>query len=394
MTVAELYFVALTIIFTVPYLIWRLAKTDHWMPLVVVQILMGVILGPGVIGAQFPELYKTIFTQPVIHYLNGVALWAVSLFVFTAGIELDLGRAWQDRSKTLITSGMALIMPLIMGMAVGLILLQFQGWQGPKSADWQFVLGLGMAAAVTALPILVVLMEKMQILKQDLGQRVLRYASLDDIMIWSVLAIILMDWQRLSNQAIFLAAYVSAALLMRRFMPRLSHMDRWSVSLIWLVVCALLADWAGLHFMVGAFLSGVIIDKEWFDQDQLDHFRHTILMVMMPVFFLSTGLRTSWEQGGVIVIAVALLLLIAQITGKLSGVWLAGHMQGWAVKDRWTVGWLLQTKALIEIIFANVLLDKGIITSEMFTALLLMALASTMLTVPVVTRLLDKPAKY
>lgn len=362
------------------------------MPLVVVQIFMGVLLGPGVMGAVSPDLYSGIFTQPVIHYLNGVALWAVSLFVFTAGIELDLGKAWQDRSQTAITSGMALIMPLITGMAVGLCLLNFPGWQGPRSADWQFVLGLGMAAAVTALPILVVLMEKMQILKQQLGQRVLRYASLDDIMIWSVLAIILMDWQRLTNQAIFLTAYVATAVLMRRFMPRLQIMDRWSVGLIWLVVCALLADWAGLHFMVGAFLAGVIIDKEWFDQDQLDQFRHTILMVMMPVFFLSTGLRTSWEQGGLVVIAVALILLVAQIIGKLSGVWLAGHMQGWTHRDRWTVGWLLQTKALIEIIFANVLLDKGIITNEMFTALLLMALASTMLTMPVVTRLL-KPAK-
>ena len=350
----------------------------------------GVLLGPGILGYFAPELYASVFTGPVIGALNGVAWWAVSLFVFTAGIELDLRHAWRDRVGSTITAGLALGLPLITGCAAGLFLATIPGWEGAAAQTWQFVLGVGMACAVTALPILIVLLEKMNLLRTDLGQRVLRYASLDDVLIWSVLAIILMDWNRVGQQLAFLVAYAAAAVVMRKYMPKLSVGDRWSISIIWLVVCAILADWCGLHFMVGAFLAGVIIDSEWFDQRQLDTFRHTILLVMMPVFFLSTGLKTSWAIGGYTVLAVAGLLFLSQLVGKHIGVYIAGRVLQWPRGDNWTIGWLLQTKALIEIIFATVLMDKKIITSEMFTALLLMAIASTMITMPVIRKILPE----
>jgi Kef-type K+ transport system membrane component KefB len=104
----------------------------------------------------------------------------------------------------------------------------------------------------------------------------------------------------------------------------------------------------------------------------------------MPVFFLSTGLRTNWNVGGVAVFVAAAILLAASVSGKLAGIHLAGKVLGWKAGEASIVGWLLQTKALIMIIFVNILLDKGIITSETFTAMLLMAVASTMLTVPMV----------
>jgi Kef-type K+ transport system membrane component KefB len=102
------------------------------------------------------------------------------------------------------------------------------------------------------------------------------------------------------------------------------------------------------------------------------------------VFFLSTGLRTEWGVGGVAVFGVAAALLVAAVAGKLAGTHLAGRLLGWAPGEAALVGWLLQTKALIMIIFSNVLLDRGVITADTFTALLLMAVASTMLTVPMV----------
>jgi Kef-type K+ transport system membrane component KefB len=103
------------------------------------------------------------------------------------------------------------------------------------------------------------------------------------------------------------------------------------------------------------------------------------------VFFLSTGLRTNWEMGGAAVFLAAGLLLVASVAGKLGGVRLAGRLLCWPKGEATVIGWLLQTKALIMIIFANILLDKQVITSETFTALLLMAVASTMLTIPMVT---------
>jgi Kef-type K+ transport system membrane component KefB len=106
---------------------------------------------------------------------------------------------------------------------------------------------------------------------------------------------------------------------------------------------------------------------------------------VMPVFFLSTGLRTRWDVGGVAVFVAAAWLLAAAVAGKLLAAHLAGRILGWAQGEAGLIGWLLQTKALIMIIFANILLDKQVITNATFTALLLMAVASTMLTVPMVT---------
>jgi Kef-type K+ transport system membrane component KefB len=392
MNTTEIYLVAMIIIFALPYLVWRLARTDYWAPLVVVQIVTGIVLGPGVLGAAFPDYYAFVFNPQVIQALNGVAWWAVMLFVWIAGIELDLSAAWSERREAGITAGLALTVPMLLGCGVAWLLpwLLGGGWIGARGEAWQFVLGVGMACTVTALPILVLLMDKLAILRAPLGQRILRFASLDDVAIWAVLALILADWQRVGRQLLFLLAFAAAAWAVRALMQRVAERDRWYLAIVWLPVAALGADWSGLHFMIGAFLAGAVLDSHWFEQRRMDLLRDNVLLVLMPVFFLSTGLRTQWGVGGAAVFVAAALLLAAAVAGKLAGVGLAGRWLGWSRDETLVVGLLLQTKALIMIIFANVLLDKQIISADAFTALLVMAVASTMITVPAVTPLLKK----
>lgn len=385
MSTTEIFLIAMLIIFTVPYLIWRLGKTDYYAPLVVIQIIAGVLLGPGILGRIFPDYYAFVFNPSVVQCLNGVAWWAVMLFVWIAGIELDLKKAREHLKESSITAGLSLGMPLMFGCICAAGMLYFDGWIGPKAHAWQFVVGVGMGCAVTALPILILLMEKLHILRQPIGQRILRYASLDDIAIWGVLAVILMDWDRIEKQLVFLAAFGALSYVFRKVMVRLPERDRWYVALIWLLICALGADWSGLHYMVGAFLAGAIMDSDWFKQEDMDMLRHHLLLVVMPVFFLSTGLRTQWDVGGMAVFVAAGVLFVASIAGKLLGNHIASRMLKWAPGEASLIGWLLQTKGLIEIIFANILLDKSLISNETFTALLLMAIASTMVTMPIVT---------
>ena len=384
MSTTEIFLLAMLLIFTVPYLVWRIGRTDHYAPLVVVQIIAGILLGPGVLGAMFPDYYSFVFNPQVIAALNGVAWWAVMMFVFVAGVELDVREAWARRRETSITAGFALAVPLVAGCLAAIVMLRSPGWAGPGAREWQVTLGIGMACAVTALPILVLLLERMEILRTPFGQRVLRYASLDDVAIWGVLALILLDWERVGRQLGFLLVFAVAAVAMRRLFKRLPQTDRWYVALVWLLACGFAADWAGLHYMVGAFLAGAVLDADTFEIAALDTFRNTILLAVMPVFFLSTGLKTSWAVGGGAVFAAAALLLAASVGGKLLGVHIAGRILKWKTGEAGIVGWLLQTKALIMIIFANILLDKAIITNATFTALLLMAVASTMLTTPIV----------
>jgi len=386
MNVTETFLIAMLIIYAVPYLIWRLARTESFAPLVVVQILVGIMLGPGLLGAVFPGYYNMVFNSQVVHALNAIAWIAIILFVWIAGIELDLRQTWKHRRESLVSAGLALGTPLFTGCLAALALYYWGSeWVGHEAMPWQFVLGVGMSCAVTALPILMLFMEKLGILRHSLGQRVLRYASLDDIAIWAILALILLDWQRMGRQLFFLIGFIVAAWLVRRLIQRLSESDRWYVGLIWLLSCAFASDWAGLHFMVGAFLAGVALDAQWYALDRMDQLRDNALLVLMPVFFLSTGLRTTWNLGAESVLIATGLLLIASVAGKLIGVHLAGQILRWPKGEASVIGWLLQTKALIMIIFANILLDKSIITSETFTALLLMAVVSTMLSIPMVT---------
>lgn len=298
MSTTEIFLIAMFVIFTVPYLIWRVGRTDYFAPLVVVQIITGILLGPGILGAAFPAYYQFVFNPQVIQSLNGIAWWAVMIFVMIAGIELDLKKAWEHRRESGITASLALGMPLLFGCVAAVGMLTVDGWVGSKALTWQFILGIGMACAVTALPILILLMEKLDVLRQPIGQRILRYASIDDIAIWGVLAIILLDWTRVGRQLAFLLIFAVTTYGFRKLMVWLQERDRWYVGLIWLAACSFAADWAGLHFMVGAFLAGAVMDAHWFNQEKMDLMRHHVLLAIMPVFFLSTGLKTNWALGG------------------------------------------------------------------------------------------------
>ena len=159
MSTTEIFLLAMLIIFVVPYAIWRLFRTDYVAPLVIVQIIMGVVLGPGVLGAAFPDYHRFVFNPDVVKTLNGIAQWGVMLFVMLAGIELDLKKVWTYRRESATTAGLALGTPLLFGCAAAVLLMAYPGWMGAKAAPWQFTLGTGMACAVTALPILVLLMQ-------------------------------------------------------------------------------------------------------------------------------------------------------------------------------------------------------------------------------------------
>jgi Kef-type K+ transport system membrane component KefB len=132
MSTTEVFLLAMLIIFTIPYLIWRVGKTDYYAPLVVVQIIAGILLGPGVLGAAFPDYYRFVFTPQVIQSLSGIAWWAVMIFVMIAGIELDLVKAWEHRRESTITAAMALGMPLLFGCVAAIGMLNYDGWIGPK----------------------------------------------------------------------------------------------------------------------------------------------------------------------------------------------------------------------------------------------------------------------
>ena len=141
-TTTEIFLIAMLIIYTVPYLLWRVLRTEYFAPLVVIQILCGILLGPGVLGGVFPSYYEFVFRPEIITMLGAIASWAVMIFVWIAGIELDLKSAWQNRRETGVTAGLALFTPLLFGCAAGALLLGSGDTEGP---EW-----IGQAGAAVA----------------------------------------------------------------------------------------------------------------------------------------------------------------------------------------------------------------------------------------------------
>lgn len=142
----------------------------------------------------------------------------VMLFAWIAGVELDVKKVWVYRRETLVTAGLALGTPLLFGRAAAVGMLMFGGCIGAKSMSWQFVLGVGMACAMTAITVLILLIKKLDILRQPIGQRILRYASVDDLAIGGLPTLILMDWERVGRQGAFLLIFPVACFAFRKLM--------------------------------------------------------------------------------------------------------------------------------------------------------------------------------
>ena len=132
MPISENLLLAMFVIFALPWAAWRALGGTSILPLVVVQIIVGILLGPGVLGAWSPDIYQSLFRVEVIAGINAVAQWAVILFVFVAGLELDVTDAWNKRRETTLAAGFALVVPLVLGALVAWGMVQSPGWVGDK----------------------------------------------------------------------------------------------------------------------------------------------------------------------------------------------------------------------------------------------------------------------
>lgn len=385
-----MYLTAITLIFSLPFILWRFGRVDFFAPLIVIQILTGMIVGSSAFGSQIPELIGDVFNPEVINSLDGIAVWAVMLLVWSSGVELEIKNSTATRNEGAIVPLILLMTPFIFGSLAAMCLSHFSGGKGQDAHEWQFILGIGISCSVTALPILIIFMERLGIFHTLFGQRTLSYSSLDDIAIWVILAAILMDWSTLMTQFLFLSGFIVVSIFVRCIISRTPAEERLYVGLIWLSLSAVTAEWAGLNSMIGAFLAGVILDANWFERKQMRLIREFVLIFLMPIYFFTTGIKSEWDINDTSTLATAFFLLIISVLGKFIGAGVSGWLYGWKKREIFITGSLLQTKALILIIFANTLLEKGIITSNTYTSLLLMAIGSTMLTVPLTTSIIKK----
>lgn len=366
-------------------------------PPVIGEMAAGLLLGPVVFGAALPDLHAALFPAASLPALSALATLGLVLFMFVIGAELrapDGARA-QVVAATRV-AGLSALLPFALALAVAPLL---HGTLAPAGIGfWPFALFLGVALAVTAFPVLARILKDRRLQHTRVGRLALSAAALLDVAAWIVLALLVAlsgggDWttllRTLAGLALLLVVvYGGLRPLYAWLLHRYAHDGRPSGTvlaalLVGLFACAAATEWLHLHAVFGAFLFGTCLPRD----DRLLHslverIEHLALVLLMPVFFALAGLGTSTGAFTAAGFGALLLVLLVAVLGKVAGGGLGARWSGLSTRDSLAVGSLMNARGLMELIVMKVGLDAGLIGPEMFTLLLVLAIATTLMTGP------------
>ena len=363
-------------------------------PRVIGEVIAGLMLGPSLLGRVAPGLSDALLPANVAPTLLLLAQLGVILFMFVVGLDLD-GRLLREQARTAfaISQG-SIVVPFLLGSGLAL-------WLYPRfaSADVPFItfaLFLGVSLSVTAFPVLARIVTELGIERSTIGTLALSAAAVGDVTAWCLLAFVLGAAQADVHSAFWTlglaAGYVALVLwfgpgLARRFAHRT---DAATIVFLAVLLSALVTAGIGIHPLFGAFVVGAVIPRDSpLAQTMKRSVEEVVLVLLLPVFFVSTGLKTRIQllDGGAAWATCGLILLAAGV-GKIGGSAVAGRLTGLGWRDAGRVGILMNTRGLVELIVLNLGLDLGIISPTLFAMLVIMAVVTTLATAPLL-RLMD-----
>lgn len=383
------------IIFAARIVSWLFKKIGQ--PVVIGEIIAGILLGPSLMGLYYPELSELIFPVKSLDNLHFVSQIGLVLFMFTVGLELDL-KVLKHKAKEAIVIGHAsAIFPFVAGLILAYFLYPLFA---PVNVTFvSFALFFSITMSVSAFPVLARIAQERAINKTKTGTIVMACAASNDLLVWSLLAIIISivrsgTFLSASYTIIFGIIYIFLMIkFVRPFLQRIGelHPSKENLSkpivaifFIVLILSAFISEIIGIHALFGAFLAGAIMpDNLKFRNMFIEKVEDVSIVLLLPLFFVFTGLRTQiglidnpqlWKTTGIII-------LIA-ISSKIIGTALISKIFGQNWKDSLVLGTLLNTRGLMVLIILNIGYDLGVFTSEVFTMLVLMALATTLMTAP------------
>ena len=371
-------------------------------PRVVGEMLAGIMLGPSLLGWAAPGLSHALFPAGSLGFLSALSQIGLVFFMFLVGLELDLKLLRGQGRAAVVTSHASIIAPFFLGAVLALFLYPRLSDDGVSFTA--FALFLGAAMSVTAFPVLARMLTERGMLRTRLGSVTIAAAAVDDVTAWCILAVVIVV-ARTAESAIPLPwmlggtlVYVVAMLTVVRWaLKRLEHaLERrggLSQDIVAIVVFLVLASaWTterlGVHAVFGAFLAGVVMPRdEQLVRPLLDRFHDLMVILFLPLFFAFTGLRTSIDLiSGDLWLYCGLIIAVA-VLGKLGGSALAARTTGMSWRDSWAIGTLMNTRGLMELVVLNVGLDIGVISPALFAMMVLMALATTFMTSPMLARI-------
>jgi len=379
--------IIIALMITVPWILWKIFRLETWIPLPMFQVVLGIALGPSITGQYFPELWNLFFTDQVKTGLNAIQMIAISIFAFIAGSELKIGEVVKDQGHGIWLQGLKVIaVPIFIASVCFWFLFDSSAWHGDRTTLWQFSWCMGVATCITAMPMLVVALKQLGLWQTSLSRKLLLLVTFDDLVLWMTVLFVISLGTYLTKSLVFFLVFTLLWYVWPRFLEK-TESGSWPVLTVSLAFAlGFFSDWAGLHYVLGAFLAGMISPRfslAWNKEME------TIQMYwLMPVFFIWTGLRTNWSTDWALIIGAALIMYLISLVTKFIGVWLAYRKLGMTEVLFKTS--LLQNKGLMEILLGTVMLGANIISSNMFAAIVVMSVLSTVTSVPL-ARLFYQP---
>lgn len=370
-------------------------------PAVVGEMAAGLLLGPMVLGAIFPQWHAQIFSPASLAGLQSLATIGLVLFMFVMGLELRSTQGMREQIRSAGSVGLfSMALPMLLGLAIA-------PWLHPGLAPagvgfWPFAGFMAAALSITAFPVLARILKDRGLTRTSYGQLAMGAAAVVDVFAWILLAIVV-GWAaagqgttglvRTGGGVLLVLALLyfgirpALAWLMKRHAPDGEPSTTVMAALmLGLLACALLTEWVGLHAVFGAFLFGACMPR---DDRLLDSLAQRIepisVVVLMPLFFALAGLSTTAEAFGPNGLMLCLVIVLAATVGKIAGGAAGARVAGYGWRDSLATGSLMNARGLMELIVMKIGLDAGLIGPQLFTMLLLMALLTTAMTGPLLT---------
>src|SRR5215475_2649646 len=364
-------------------------------PQVVGEMVAGILLGPSFLGQISPSAMRLLFPPASMDTLRMFSQVGVILFMFLVGTDVDSQHLSRKAHTAVLVSHASIIIPFFLGTSLSLLIYPSMASQAvPFTA---FGLFIGVAMSITAFPVLACIVEERGLTNSALGVISLGCAAVDDVTAWCILAAVLAivkanGFGSSILTMLLVLVYASAMIfLLKPFLRRLVPIDQttrqpynaWAALILaFALASSLVTEIIGVHALFGAFLAGVTIPPGSLRSFCRERFESIASGLLLPLFFVFTGLRTEINLlNSAAAWAIAGAVILAAVTGKLGGSMLVARWSGMKWRDSFALGALMNTRGLMELIVLNIGYDLGILSSQIFAILVLMAITTTLMTV-------------
>jgi len=367
-------------------------------PTVVGEIIAGIILGPSLLGLFFPEFSIFLFPKESLGNLSLISQLGLIFFMFVVGMELDFEKIKKQSSASVFISHASIIFPFFLGVVLSYWLYPLFA---PQNVSFMpFALFIGIAMSITAFPVLARIIKEKNLTDTSYGAMAITCAATDDITAWYILALIIaLSISGTLGSSLFLLLFIAAYVVVmfygiRPILAKIGStqnerlsMNAMSAIVVLLLVSSLVTESIGIHALFGAFMAGAMMPSSAISRLKeliAPRLEYVSLLVLLPLFFALTGLRTeigllNTSDGWL----VCGLIIIIAVTGKLLGSSLAAKFMGFNWRDSFSLGILMNTRGLMELVVLNIGYEMGILSTELFTMFVIMALATTFMTGPI-----------